>query len=85
MSGLLKGADASRKMDLAMMVWLVKGNGRNILVDSGFYHDQFFKEWKVKDFVRPSEAMAPLGMKPEEITHLLHWRSLAAATHPRRH
>jgi len=76
-SGLLKGADASRKMDLAMMIWLVKGNGRNILVDSGFYHDQFFKDWKVKDFVRPSEALAPLGVKPEEITDVIvthmHW------------
>jgi glyoxylase-like metal-dependent hydrolase (beta-lactamase superfamily II) len=74
---LVKGADRSRKMDVAMMVWLVKGNGRNILVDSGFYHDQFFKEWKVKDFVRPSEALAPLGVKPEEITDVIithmHW------------
>jgi glyoxylase-like metal-dependent hydrolase (beta-lactamase superfamily II) len=76
-AGLVKGADRSRKMDIAMMVWLVKGNGRNILVDSGFYRDQFLKEWTVKDFVRPSDALAPLGMKPEDITDVIithmHW------------
>ena len=76
-AGLIKGADPARKLDIAMIVWLVRGNGRNILVDSGFYREQFFKQWKVKDFVRPSEALAPLGLKPEEITDVvithMHW------------
>jgi len=40
---LVAGADPARKLDIAMMVWLVRGNGRNILVDSGFYHEHFFK------------------------------------------
>jgi glyoxylase-like metal-dependent hydrolase (beta-lactamase superfamily II) len=74
---LVKGADPSRKLDIAMMVWLVRGNGRNILVDSGFYREQFFKQWKVTDFVKPSEALAPLGVKPEDITDVIithmHW------------
>ena len=52
-AGLVKGAERGRKMDLAMTIWLVKGNGRNILVDSGFYREQFFKDWKIKDFVKP--------------------------------
>jgi glyoxylase-like metal-dependent hydrolase (beta-lactamase superfamily II) len=76
-AGLVKGADSARKMDIAMMVWLVKGNGKNILVDSGFYRDQFFKQWKVKDFVKPSEAIAQVGLKPEDITDVIithmHW------------
>ena len=45
-SGLVEGADPSRKIDIAMMVWLIRGNGRNILFDSGFYRDQFMKQWK---------------------------------------
>jgi hypothetical protein len=54
-SSLVAGADPSRKMDIQMMVWLLKGpGGRNILVDSGFYRDKFFKQWKIKDFVKPS-------------------------------
>jgi glyoxylase-like metal-dependent hydrolase (beta-lactamase superfamily II) len=74
---LVKGADAARKLDIATTVWLVKGNGRNILVDSGFYREQFFKQWKISDFMKPSEALAQLGLKPEEITDVvithMHW------------
>jgi len=77
-SSLVAGADRSRKMDIQMMVWLLKGPaGRNILVDSGFYRDKFFKQWKVKDFIKPSEAVARFGLKPEEITDIIithmHW------------
>ncbi|HEY6968507.1 MAG TPA: N-acyl homoserine lactonase family protein [Candidatus Angelobacter sp.] len=76
-SALVKGADPARKMEIAMVVWLVKSNGRNVLVDSGFYREQFFKQWKVKDFVRPSDAVAQAGVKPEEITDVvithMHW------------
>ncbi len=54
--GLVQGADPSRKMDIAMVVWLVRGGGHNILVDAGFYRPQFFQHWNVKDFKKPSEA-----------------------------
>ncbi len=76
-AALVQGADPDRKLDIAMAVWLIKGNGRNILVDSGFYRDQFFKDWTVKDFIKASEAVARAGVKPEEITDLIithmHW------------
>jgi glyoxylase-like metal-dependent hydrolase (beta-lactamase superfamily II) len=76
-SGLVAGADRARRMDIAMMVWLVEGNGRHILVDSGFYREQFLKQWKPVDYVKPSEAIARVGLKPEDITDLiishLHW------------
>ena len=76
-SSLVAGADASREMDIAMMVWLVRGGGKNILVDSGFYREQFFKQWKVADFVKPSDAVRRAGVTPEEITDVIvthmHW------------
>jgi len=76
-SGLVAGADRARKMDIAMMVWLVKGNGHNILVDAGFYREQFMRQWKPVDFVKPSDAIARVGLKPEDITDVivshLHW------------
>jgi glyoxylase-like metal-dependent hydrolase (beta-lactamase superfamily II) len=77
-SSLVAGADKSRKLDIQMMVWLLKGpGGRNVLVDAGFYRDKFFQQWKVKDFVKPSEAIAKVGLKPEDITDLIithmHW------------
>lgn len=76
-SGLIEGADASRKIDIAMMVWLIRGNGRNILFDAGFYRDQFMKQWKPTEYVKPSESVAKLGLKPEDITDVIishmHW------------
>ncbi len=74
---LVKGADPSRKLDIAMMIWLIRGNRRNILLDSGFYHERFFQDWEVKDFTKPSDALGKVGLKPEDITDLiithLHW------------
>ncbi len=76
-AGLVADADKTRKLDIAMMVWLVRGGGRNILVDTGFYRPQFFKSWTVRDFIRPDEAIAGLGVKPEEVTDVIlthaHW------------
>jgi glyoxylase-like metal-dependent hydrolase (beta-lactamase superfamily II) len=76
-SDLVTGAEAGRKLDIAMMIWLVRGNGRNILVDSGFYHERFFKDWQVKDFTKPSDALKRVGLKPEDITDVIishmHW------------
>jgi glyoxylase-like metal-dependent hydrolase (beta-lactamase superfamily II) len=76
-SDLVAGGEPGRKLDIAMMIWLVRGNGRNILVDSGFYHERFFKDWQVKDFTKPSETLKWVGLKPEDITDVIishmHW------------
>src|ERR1017187_9494552 len=76
-SGLVEGADPARKLDIAMMVWLIRGGGKNILFDSGFYREQFFKQWHVTDFAKPSDAVAKFGVKPEDITDVIvshmHW------------
>ena len=77
-SSLVAGADKSRKLDIQMMVWLLKGpGGQNILIDSGFYRDKFFKQWKVRDYIKPSEALAKVGLKPDDITDVIithmHW------------
>jgi len=80
-SGLLEGADTSRRIDIAMTVWLLKGpDGRNILVDAGFYRDNFVRQWKPVDFEKPSEAVARAGVKPEDVTDIIvshvHWDHL---------
>jgi glyoxylase-like metal-dependent hydrolase (beta-lactamase superfamily II) len=73
----VKDAAPERKTTVAMTIWLIRGNGRNVLLDSGFYHERFFKDWTVKDFIKPSEALAPLGLKREDITDIIvshmHW------------
>jgi glyoxylase-like metal-dependent hydrolase (beta-lactamase superfamily II) len=76
-SELIPDAGPDRKLDIAMMIWLIRGNGHNILVDSGFYHDRFFKDWHVNNFVKPSDALKPLAIKPEDLTDIIishmHW------------
>ena len=80
-SGLIAGADTSRRLDIAMMVWLLKGSdGRKVLVDAGFHRDDFVQRWHPTGFVTPSEAVARAGVKPDEITDLIishvHWDHL---------
>ena len=76
-SSLIAGADKDRRLDISMMVWLVRGGGRTVLVDSGFYRPQFFKRWTVREYARPDEAVSSAGVKPEEITDVIlthaHW------------
>jgi len=77
-AGLVAGADPSRRLDIAMMIWVLKGaGGRVVVVDSGFHRDQYFRQFSVRDYVKPSDAIAPLGVKLEDVTDLvithMHW------------
>jgi glyoxylase-like metal-dependent hydrolase (beta-lactamase superfamily II) len=76
-SGLVAGADPSRKMDIALMIWLIKGGGKNILVDSGFYREQFMQRWHPADYEKPSVAVERAGIKADDVTDVIishiHW------------
>ena len=63
-NALIAGADPQRKFSIAMTVWLIRGNGRNILVDSGSDRPQFFKQFKVDRFMKASEAVGQPGIMP---------------------
>ena len=75
--GLVEGADSTRRIDISMMVWLLRGDGRNVLVDAGFHSDSLVQRWAPRDFVRPSDALARLSVAPEDVTDVvithLHW------------
>jgi len=74
---LIPGAPKSEKLDIAMVVWLIRGGGRNILFDSGFHREVWFKSFPMPDFMRPDEAVKLAGVKPEEVTDIIishaHW------------
>jgi glyoxylase-like metal-dependent hydrolase (beta-lactamase superfamily II) len=76
-SGLVMGAPKDEKVDIAMVIWLIRGGGRNILFDSGFHRESWLKYFAMKDFARPDEAVASAGVKAEEITDIVishaHW------------
>jgi quercetin dioxygenase-like cupin family protein len=77
---LVMGAPQGEKIDTVYIVWLIRGGGRNILFDSGFHRARYFKEWAIKDYLRPDEAVRLAGVKPEEITDVVishaHWDHL---------
>ena len=77
-ASLVAGADPSRRLDIAMMVWVLKGaDGRIALVDSGFHRQKYFTQFAVADFIKPSDAIGTLGIKPEDVTDIflshMHW------------
>jgi glyoxylase-like metal-dependent hydrolase (beta-lactamase superfamily II) len=76
-SGLVMGAPKDEKMDIAMVVWLIRGGGRNILFDSGFHRESWLKQFPTADYLRPDEAVKAAGVKPEDVTDIVishaHW------------
>ena len=77
---LVAGADSSRRMDVAVMVWMLRSNNRVVLVDAGFYRDKFIARWSPADYLRPSEAVRAAGVEPGDVTDIIvshvHWDHL---------
>jgi glyoxylase-like metal-dependent hydrolase (beta-lactamase superfamily II) len=76
-SELVVGGPKDVKLDIAMVVWLIRGGGHTILFDSGFHRDTFLKYFPMTDYLRPDEAVKTAGVKPEEVTDIVishaHW------------
>lgn len=74
---MVAGAPKGEKLDTVYVIWLIRGGGHNILFDSGFHRERWFKEWTIKNYLRPDEAVKLAGVQPEEITDVVishaHW------------
>jgi len=74
---LVMGAPRNETIDTVFVVWLIRGGGRNILFDSGFHREKWFKYFPVTDYLRPDEAVKLAGVKPDEVTDVVishaHW------------
>ena len=79
-SDLVMGAPKDEKIDTIFAVWLILGGGRNILFDSGFHRERWFKEWNITNYLRPDEAVKLAGVLPEQVTDIVishsHWDHL---------
>ncbi len=71
------GAPAEERIDTVYIVWLVRGGGRNILFDSGFHRARWFKEWTIRNYLAPDQAVKLAGVEPQDITDIVvshaHW------------
>lgn len=76
-SELVVGGPKDAKIEIAMVVWLIRGGGRTILFDSGFHRETFLKDFPMKDYLRPDKAVETAGVKPDEVTDIVishaHW------------
>jgi glyoxylase-like metal-dependent hydrolase (beta-lactamase superfamily II) len=77
LSGLIPGAPRDQQIDIAMVIWLIRGGGRTILFDSGFHRDKWFKQFTVTDFLSPDKAVQLAGVDPAQVTDIIishaHW------------
>jgi glyoxylase-like metal-dependent hydrolase (beta-lactamase superfamily II) len=78
-------APKSDRVKMNFVVWLVRGNGKNILVDAGFLNDlEDAKELGVIDYIRPDSVLLRFGVKPEDITDIIfshpHWDHIDGVT-----
>lgn len=76
-AALVVGAPKDEKVDIAMVIWLIRGGGRTILFDTGFHREKWFKDFPMTDYIRPDEAVKLAGVKPEDVTDIVishaHW------------
>lgn len=77
-ASLVAGAERDRRLDIPVMVWLLKGsNGRTVLIDAGFYRQKFLDQWKPRDFRTPAAAVTAAGVAPDAVTDIIishaHW------------
>lgn len=80
LADLVIGGPKDGKIDLAMVVWLIRGGGHTILFDSGYHRDTFLKDFAMKDYIRPDEAVRSIGVQPDAVTDIVishaHWDHL---------
>lgn len=77
-AALVMGAPKDETIEIAMVIWLIRGGGRTILFDSGFHREVWFKYFpNTTEYMRPDEAVKLAGVKPEEVTDIVvshaHW------------
>jgi hypothetical protein len=70
-ASLVIGAPKDEKMDIAMVIWLIRGGGHSILFDTGFHREVWLKRFPTRDYLRPDEAVKLAGVKPEDVTRRL--------------
>ncbi len=77
LASLIPRAPRDQRIDIAMVVWLVRGGEKNILFDSGSHRQKWVDQFHVADFLSPDEAVKQAGVSPGEITDVIishaHW------------
>ena len=67
----------NKKVSFEWLFWLVKGNGKTILVDTGFDEDDLAVKWNIQNYISPQKQLERLDIRPEDVTDVIlthaHW------------
>jgi len=76
-STMVIGAPQGETVDSVYAFWLIRGEGRIVLFDSGFHRERWFGEWTIADYLRPDDALRLAGVAPDDVTDVIishiHW------------
>lgn len=74
---IMLGGQRSSHVPFQWMFWVVKGNDRVILVDTGFDDKRLAKRWGLRNYVKPTKRLRQLGIHPDDVTDVIlthaHW------------
>jgi glyoxylase-like metal-dependent hydrolase (beta-lactamase superfamily II) len=74
---LVVNGPKDQKVDIAMVVWLIRGGGHTILFDSGFHRQKYMDQFHPTDFLSPEKAVQEAGVDPASVTDIIishaHW------------
>src|SRR5258707_15563665 len=70
LNSLLKDAPADQKMDVAAVVWLIRGGGRTILFDTGYHKVKDLVD-RSSDYISPDQAVREAGVDPDKVTDVI--------------
>lgn len=74
---IVLGGSSRSRLRFEWLFWLVRGNGRTILVDTGFSDLKAVRRWGLRRFVSPTARLRTLGLAPEDVTDIIlthaHW------------
>lgn len=80
-SKVVQGASRSKKLPFAWMYWVIQGQGKTILVDTGFEDKKEAKKWGIKNYQKPLDQLQKLGIEPGDVTDVIlthaHWDHMA--------
>ena len=77
LSVLVADAPPDEKVDIALVIWLIREGDRSILLDAGFHREGWLERFGVEEYLRPDSAVRLAGVSPDDVTDVIvshaHW------------
>lgn len=74
---VFSNGSSSRKVRFAWLFWVIQAEDRTILVDTGFDDSDEARDWDIRNYVRPADRLAQLGIAPSDVDDVVlthaHW------------